>query len=202
METYIQQNRIQTKQELIDYCQSYLFHNLVSGDAILVKESHRAAKNVDMENLVYLEQICNGIKLAREARDGSIKMGKQFLQTVLPLSESEIMKEWKGKLDNKQIKGHFAILYGIYTTSFNIDVEKAVLTFLYSSVNGLVQNAVRAIPLGQHSGVQAMYELLEAIEQAAKSVQSLTLDDISNNSIGIEMASMQHEFLFSRLFIS
>ncbi|WP_257350385.1 urease accessory protein UreF [Pseudalkalibacillus decolorationis] len=202
METYIQQNLITTKQELVDYCKSYLFYNLACGDAILVKESHQAAENKDYDKLVYLEQICNGMKLARELRSGSIKMGKQFLQTVLPLGESELMKEWKSRFDDKEIKGHYAVLYGIYTASHGIDKEKTVSRFLYASINGLIQNAVRAVPLGQNSGVQALYELLSLIEEAGNCVMNYTLDDLYNNALGIEMASMKHEYLFSRLFIS
>ncbi|WP_245628070.1 urease accessory protein UreF [Shouchella shacheensis] len=202
METYIQQNAIKTKQELVEYCKSYLFHNLTSGDAIIVKESHKAAEKRDLDKLVYLEQICNGMKLARESRDGSIKMGKQFLQTILPLCELDVIQEWKTKFDHQEVKGHYAVLYGIYTAGLSISIEKAVLTFLYASLNGLIQNAVRAVPLGQNSGVQALYELLAPIEQATNSVMDCTLGDLCNNALGIEMASMQHEYLFSRLFIS
>ncbi|UOQ94745.1 urease accessory protein UreF [Halobacillus shinanisalinarum] len=202
METYIQQNMIKTKQDLIEYCKSYLYYNLACGDGILIKESYKAAENEDFDKLAKLEQICNGMKLAKESRDGSIKMGKQFLQTVLPLSESKLVNEWKNKFDNKVIKGHYPVLYGIYTASLDVHVEQAVLTFLYASVNGLIQNAVRAVPLGQNNGVQAMYELLSPIEEASHIVENSTLDDLHNNALGIEMASMQHEYLFSRLFIS
>ncbi|AXF57980.1 urease accessory protein UreF [Salicibibacter kimchii] len=202
METYIQNDQIRTKQALIDYCQTYLFHNLGSGDAILVKESHQAAGNQDFDRLIYLEQICNAMKLAKESRDGSIKMGRQFLQTIFPLEESALLDEYKRRFDDQQLKGHHAILYGIYTAHLDIDIQKAVLTFLYSSVNGLIQNAVRAVPLGQHNGVQAMYEMLPSIKETTNRVMNNTMDNMSNNALAIEMASMQHEYLFSRLFIS
>lgn len=204
METYIQQDEVRTKQEVVNYCKAYLFHNLMRGDAIIVKAAHRAVQIEDLDRLVYLEELCHGIKLARESRNGSIKMGKQFLQTILPLAESgmDVLKEWKSKLDQQHVKGHYAVLYGIYTAALDVDVGRAVLTYLYSSVNGLIQNAVRAVPLGQHNGVQALHKLLPAIEEATEDALNCELDDLSNNAIGIEMASMQHEHLFSRLFIS
>lgn len=205
LETYIQQDLVRTKAQVIDYCQSYLYHNLAGGDAILVQASHKAAKEKDLDQLAYLEQTCNAMKLAQESREGSIKMGKQFLQTILPLHESEMpfLKAWKEKIDHEpHTRGHYAILYGIYTALLDVDVDRAVLTFLYSSINGIIQNAVRGVPLGQHNGVQAMYALLGDVETAAKLVGRATLEDLHNNALSIEMASMQHEHLFSRLFIS
>ena len=47
-----------------------------------------------------------------------------------------------------------------------------------------------------------MNELIGPVTEAAELVSTLTLDDISNNALGIELASMKHEYLFSRLFIS
>ncbi|XRD26759.1 hypothetical protein AABM34_11000 [Lysinibacillus fusiformis] len=47
-----------------------------------------------------------------------------------------------------------------------------------------------------------MNELLISVEEAAQTVMSLTMDDLTNNALGIELASMKHEFLYSRLFIS
>ena len=202
METYIQQDRIKTKQQLINYCQVFLDHNLVHGDGIIVKAAFEAAKAEDWQRLTHLEQLCHGMKLASESRTASMKMGRQFLQTVLPISHHESLTIWKKKLDKKEVKGHYPIIYGLYASGLNIDHKTTVLTFLYASISALVQNAVRAIPLGQNSGVQAIYELLAPIEKAAADVMNCTLGDISNNTLGIEMSSMEHEYLYSRLFIS
>ena len=43
METYIQDDEIRTKEDLVAYCTSFLFHNLVRGDAILIQEAYAAA---------------------------------------------------------------------------------------------------------------------------------------------------------------
>ena len=48
METYIQEDVIRTKEDLIAYCTSFLFHNLVRGDAILIQEAYAAAQERDV----------------------------------------------------------------------------------------------------------------------------------------------------------
>jgi urease accessory protein len=202
METYIQDDIIRTKEDLIAYCTSFLFHNLVRGDAILIKEAYAAAEEQDVEQLLYLEQLCGAMKLAKESRDASINLGRQFIKTVAPLGTDKFLAEWKDRIDSKEIKGHYAILYGIYSATTGVSAQHAVMTYLFASLNGLVQNAVRAVPFGQTAGVQATYGLIGPVTEAAELVSTLTIDDISNNALGIELASMKHEYLFSRMFIS
>ncbi len=202
METYIQEDVIRTKEDLITYCTSFLFQNLVRGDAILIQEAYAAAQEKDVEQLLYLEQLCGAMKLAKESRDASVTLGRQFIRTVSPLGTDDFLVKWKDRIDSKAIKGHYAVLYGIYSATTGVSAHHAVMTYLFASLNGLVQNAVRAVPFGQTTGVQAMYELIDPVTKAAELVAALTLDDISNNALGIELASMKHEYLFSRLFIS
>jgi len=202
METYIQEDIIRTKEDLIAYCTSFLFHNLVRGDAILIQEAYVAAREQDSERLLYLEQLCGAMKLAKESREASVKLGRQFIKTVSPLGADDFLADWKARIDSKEIKGHYAILYGIYSATTGVSAHHAVMTYLFASLNGLVQNAVRAVPFGQTTGVEATYELIEQVTVAAELVSTLTEQDISNNALGIELASMKHEYLFSRLFIS
>ncbi|WP_269051597.1 urease accessory protein UreF [Sporosarcina sp. G11-34] len=202
METYIQEDLIQTKTELVDFCTSFLFHNLVRGDAILIKEAYLAAKNQDVDRLLYLEQLCGAMKLAKESREASVNLGRQFIRTVSPLATDDFLAKWKERIDSKSIKGHYAVLYGIYSANMEINVHHAIMMYLFAAVNGLVQNAVRAVPFGQNTGVQAMHEMILPITEAAELVDTLGEEDISNNALGIELASMKHEYLYSRLFIS
>lgn len=202
METYIQDDAIRTKEELIAFCTTFLHQNLVYGDAILIQEAHKAAKNRDADRLLHLENLCGAIKLAKESRDASVNLGRQFIRTVSPLVEDTFFDDWKNRIGVNEIKGHYAILYGIYCAVNDMDAHYAVLSYLFSSVNGLVQNAVRAVPFGQNTGVQAVHQLAEEAVAAAGIVAGLTEADITNNALGIELASMKHEHLYSRLFIS
>lgn len=202
METYIQDNRIRNEADLEEFCDMYLFSNMGSGDAIIVKEAHQLAMERDIEGLIRLEKICHGVKLSPEARKGSEMLGRQFFKTVSPLNDDELLTLWNEKLESKEVSGHYAVIYGIYTAVLGVNVQIALETFLYSSVMSLVQNAVRAVPLGQMGGVKTVYALLPVIQKTVENVLGKTLDDLDNNSIALEIASMKHEFLYSRMFIS
>lgn len=202
METYIQDNTIRNGKDLKEFCDMYIRQNLASTDAIIVKEAYYLAQKRDIEGLIKLEKICHGIKLSPETRKGSTMIGRQFLQTVSPLNDDPLLKLWHEKLKNKEVKGHFPVVYGIYTAILGLNAQISTEIFIYSSVTALVQNAVRAVPLGQSSGVKTTFDLLPVIQETAKHVMDLSIDDLDNNSIALEIASMKHEFLYSRLFIS
>ena len=99
-----------------------------------------------------------------------MNLGRQFIRTVSPLGTDDFLAEWKERIDSKEIKGHYAILYGIYSATTGVSAHHAVMTYLFASLNGLVQNAVRAVPFGQNTGVQAMHELIEPVTEAAELV--------------------------------
>ncbi len=199
LETYIQRNQVYDKKSLLSWCRTYLHGNLAYGDGILLKES---MANPDLSMLLTLDQLAHAQKLAKESREGSLKIGRQFLQTVKPLSSHTLVLSWIDLVQKKKAKGHFSINYGAYAASRGYSIDAALVSFLYSSVASLVHNAVRSIPLGQTTGVQVIHALLHDCKSLAETIMQRTLEDVSNQAFGIELASMEHEHLYSRLFIS
>ncbi len=202
METYIQEDDIRNEADLKVFCEMYLRHNFASGDAIIAKEAYRLTKERDLEGLIKLENICHAVKLSPETREGSMMMGRQFSRTIEPLIDDEFMSVWLKKFRNKEVKNHYSVVYGIYTALIDVSPKMSLETFLYSSITALVLNAVRAVPVGQMSGVKTVHAMLPIIEEVAEDVMDYGLDDLDNNSIALEISSMRHEFLNSRLFIS
>lgn len=209
METYIQDGTINTKEELLEFSSMYVSSNLASGDAIFVKEAYEIARRYirsedesDLNNLLRLDQISHAIKLSNEVRKASMMMGRQFLNTVHAINDSALLKFWLEHLNAGKIKGHYCVAYGIYAAIIDADLSLVLEGFFYSSSIALVLNAVRAIPLGQSSGVQIISALLPEIKKTAKKVMGLGLNDLDNNTIALEIASIKHEFLYSRIFIS
>ena len=99
----------------------------------LFKKRMRPLKSRDVDKLLELEQLCGAMKLAKESRDASVNLGRQFIRTVSPLGTDEFLAEWKERIDAKSIKGHYAILYGIYSATTGVSVHHAVMMYLYAS---------------------------------------------------------------------
>ncbi|TES48814.1 urease accessory protein UreF [Halalkalibacterium halodurans] len=203
LETYIQRDIVKDENSLIQWCRTYLYDNLGYGDGILLKETLEVLKKSgSLAAIIEIDRLAHAQKLARESREGSLKMGRQFLQTVLSLQEDESLSQWAQLIRAKEAHGHYATTYGVFSYTRAYPDQMTMIAFLYSSVANLVHNAVRAIPLGQSTGVRVIHQLHEDCLYVAQQVVARSLNDLSNHAIGIELASMEHEHLHSRLFIS
>ena len=202
METYMFDRTVDDKESVFEFCEMYLRHSIGATDAIIAKEAFYAAKDNDIDELLKLESICKSIKLATEARKSSSMLGRQFIRTVSQISEDKLVLKWQDKVKSKEIEGHYPLVYGIYAASLGIAIEIVVATYLYSAISALVQNAVRAVPIGQNAGVSNVYNLLPIIEEVTAEVLQKGLDDMNNNTIALEVAQMKHEFANARLFMS
>jgi urease accessory protein len=124
-------------------------------------------------------------KLARESRDASLKLGRRFAQLVNSVAGTQIATDL-----------HYSIAFGAAAAQLAIDEGAAVLAYLQQSVAGLVSACQRLMPLGQVAAARVVWNLKPAIERAAAQ------EEISCFTPLLEIASMRHPLLETRLFIS
>ena len=80
--------------------------------------------------------------------------------------------------------------------------QNTTLYYLYSTISSLVQNAVRAIPLGQTAGQKIIQEFQEVLTKATNKIQALDEEDFGIVSPGLELSQMMHERVNIRIFMS
>lgn len=97
---------------------------------------------------------------------------------------------------------HPAIVFAIVCDHLKIPKDITVLSYLYTSVQTLVQNAVRGIPLGQTDGQKLLVFVQPYLIEAVQTIDALTEEDLGAVTPGLEIAQMQHEQLSVRLFMS
>lgn len=85
---------------------------------------------------------------------------------------------------------------------FELTVTEAVLCYMYSTVSTLIQNGVRAIPLGQKQGLIIMKDFFPVFEKIGKDIMQLDEKDFGANVPGLEISQINHENLVFRLFMS
>ncbi|MBY4796860.1 urease accessory protein UreF [Collinsella sp. AGMB00827] len=202
LETYFQDRRVHDAKTLKEVCTSYIVDGVADADAILVGEAHRAAAAGELDHLIELDQLCHAMKLSLEVRDASSMQGRQFLRSIRAICSDELLVAWRDLVREKEVRCHYPIVFGMYAALIGAPAEAAILAFLYATTGSLVLNAVRGVPLGQLAGVEVVHEMLPVLSAAAKRAQACGVDDLATRCVGVEIASMRHERLHSRLFIS
>ena len=96
----------------------------------------------------------------------------------------------------------FLSLYTLAAVHWHIPADAALLGLSFSWVENLVLAAVRLIPLGHTAGQRILHELIPIVTEEVYAKQ--TIDDafIGQNLPGSQLAMIQHEQLYSRLFRS
>ena len=76
------------------------------------------------------------------------------------------------------------------------------LIIIYIKISLALQNAVRAIPLGQTAGQQVVTEMIAHIEKTRNHILELDEIDFGMTAPGLELNQMEHENVHVRIFIS
>ena len=96
----------------------------------------------------------------------------------------------------------YPVIYGLVCGRVGLDMENAMESFVFSTVNALVQSAVKLIPLGNKQAQKILLELYPAMEKTVRKGLETPVSEISNFCPGIDIASIAHESLPTRLYMS
>ena len=137
-------------------------------------------------DLKALSEELSARKLAAESRDASLKLGRRFAELVNGMLEHSVL----------ETNLHYCIAFGAAGAALGIPVDAVVLAYLNQSIAGLVSACQRLMPLGQTAASKILWNLKPAIVRASLSQEA------SCFSPYLELASMRHGSLETRLFIS
>ena len=98
--------------------------------------------------------------------------------------------------------GHYCILFGIYAHELKISKKETLEGFFYNTAIGYITNAVKLIPLSQDSGQKLLFEILPLLEELSEKALAPNESLLGKSSVGFDIRSMQHENLYSRLYMS
>lgn len=205
LETYVQYGLVTDDVTVGDYCRSNLVNSLCYNDLLAVKLAYEAGRTQDGERLFMLDSLFTALKAPREVRQASTKLGGRFIKNVKALGlvgNKGIFFDYLHKVADNQLAGHLAVVYGVLCGERGIELNQVLLNFLYAQVSAMINNAVKLVPLSQTAGQKILYNLYPDLERVLELVLPLSVADLGRSTPGFELRAMQHETLYSRLYMS
>ena len=199
LETYVQDGHVHDRETLESFLRSTLYHGIRTGDALAVALGYNAT---EVELIVDLDRRLTAMKTPRELREGSVKIGKQFLRNAATLEEREMLDKYMKRTQMGECAGHHAIAYGLVGSAAQIDLSLTLLGYLHAFVVSQVSAAVRLIPLKPTDGQRVIRHLRSDLLEIARFAQTADMHSLGGFTPGLDIQSMRHERLYSRLFIS
>lgn len=139
-------------------------------------------------------------KTARESRTASATLGRRLLQLVLGMEEHVQIRRVLQTSKDAREDIHYSTAFGLIGGILGLGEEAAVLAHLQQTLLGLVSACQRLLPLGQSEASRIVWQLKPALIASAE--HSTAVDEITLFTPLLDVASMRHPVLTTRLFIS
>lgn len=202
LETYVQQQLVHDRATATEFVQNMLAHNFHYNDAAFETLAYRAAKAQDLPALFALDEECTALKGPREMRQASQKLGLRLLKVFRGIVPSPLIDAYETGLKTKEAHSHYAVVFGLIAQEMGIPETDALTAFYYNAAAGIVTNAVKLVPLGQMDGQSILFELHGFIENLVPRTLALDRSLVGVCNVGFDIRCMQHERLYSRLYMS
>ena len=204
LETYIQRGIVHN----VDTAREYITHkikwNLAYTELLAARLAYEAAEKKDLQELLYLEELLEASRIPMEQREAARKMGSRFAKTIeklgLSISETGIFREYLDARKGKAV--NHCCIYGVFCAEIQIPLEEALTHYLYAQTSAIVTNCVKKIPLSQTSGQQLLSGCYGEFDEILKDVMNRSEEDLCLSTPGFDIRGIQHEKLYSRLYMS
>ena len=130
---------------------------------------------------------------------GSIKLGVRLMKVFEALDENALVRKINSTFS---LDFNYPVVYGMLAALMNVEKREALTGFYYNAAAGMVTNCVKLVPLGQQDGQQILFSLHTLITDLVEASMSPDPELVGLCCPAFDVRSMQHERLYSRLYMS
>jgi urease accessory protein len=184
LETYVAYGLVHDRASCRELLTNLADNALGPCDLVFCAEAFRRAATEDVAGLVALDRLLAAFRIPRELRHESRQTGQAFLRAAQVLDASPLTAAFYARVRDGITPGHHPV------------------AFLYNVCAAWVAAAVRLVPLGQTDGQRLLHELGSRLSEVLRRYRHLTPAEAWSFTPGLDLRSMQHERLYSRLYRS
>lgn len=178
-----------------DALQSWISTQITRGslwnDAVLFAAAHESHGNMD--RLSELADLARALCLSSERLAETVNQGKSF---------HDAASHWFGDGALPARGTPLPIVVGAAAGASGIERQQAIAAYLHTFATNQLQCAIRLSVSGQDGAAKCLAALGPVVAETASRAASSTLDDLGTAAFLADIASMNHETLQARLFLS
>lgn len=202
LETFVQQRVVESKATLEEYVQTQLLQNWIYNDGAYLSLAFDAMAAHDFDRLCELDWELSATKVARESREGSFKLGVRLLKIFIRYENHPVLTAYQQAISEKRVQGYFPIVFAMVAQAMGLTKADTLYAFYYNAAVGAITNGVKLIPLSQMDGQDILFDLRQPLQQAVELSLNPDLDWLGAATLANDIRAMQHEQLYTRLYMS
>jgi urease accessory protein len=199
-EQVVRMSLVHDADSMAHHLEQHLWPMLIHFELPVVRFAQEAALCGDDAALTDLAACVDATKTAQELREASRATGHRRLRTFCELDSATVMHRFAEEVEKGRSHSHHAIVYGIGMAKLP---QKAVLTsWAFQSLSAVCLSAPKLFRIGQNATQRVLTSALSGMENKINLSLAVSLDEFGWFDPLVEIASMEHEIAYERLFIS
>ncbi len=179
---------------------NHLWPMLIYFELPVVRFAQDSALHRDQNALLNLDICVEASKTARELREASRATGHRRLHAFRETGASPALIDYAQAVEENRSPGHHAVVYGVGLAHLP---QRALLTsWAFQSLSAVCLSAPKLLRIGQNAAQRVLTHALTNIETNLTASLGVTRENLGWFDPLLEIASMQHEIAYERLFIS
>jgi urease accessory protein len=202
LETLVQQGQIRSLSDLEEYARALLFNAWAPADGMLIRAVYEYGAHGHWSEVWAIDHRLHVQRAARETREGMQKMGRRLL-ALGPQMMPDL--PWSALTDAVAIgrcPGSYPLVHGWLSFHLGAPLQIAGEGYLYNCSQNAVNCALRLMSIGQTQGQQLLAKLIPLCAAAWQTTAETAIEEAYTLCPQTDIAMMQHETLYSRLFMS
>ncbi|MDD3168072.1 MAG: urease accessory protein UreF [Eubacteriales bacterium] len=200
LETFVTHGEVSDEEDFRKFLLAYVNTTLAGLEGPFLCSAYDLAASKSLVGLRGLDRQLAAMKLTKESREGCLRTGKALLRIASQITADQILTDYyEGCCGSGS---SYPVAFALVSARLGLTKEDALNAFLFSSVNSLVQSGLKLIPLGNIQAQRILLSLYGDIAKAAECAFRTDAEDAFAFCPGLDIASMQHETLQTRLYMS
>ena len=182
------------------YLENHLWPMLVHFELPVVRFAQEAALHDDRPDLLELDAIVDASKSPRELREASRATGRRRMDAFLQAGAAPALVSFAGAVAEGRAMGHHAVVFGLGLAALP---QRALLTsWAFQSLSAVCLSAPKLLRVGQNAAQRVLTQALMTMDENVTASLAVAREDLGWFDPLTDIASMQHEIAYERLFIS
>jgi len=191
LEQAVQNGHVEDQASLADWIRVQITQGAQWNDAVLLAEAQRCL--ADKPKLEEVTDLCLALCVGQQRLDETRGQGTSFIQAV---------SHWVGPEHFPDRNTPLPVAIGIAAAVEGLDIRLTAGAYLHAFVSNQLQCAIRLSVTGQDGAAKILAGLEPVVEATADRAAASTLEDLGAAAFIADIASMNHETLEPRLFLS
>ena len=161
---------VSTPEEMEAFISSVLHRSLASADAPAAYRANQATTDGDLDALIAVDRGLYCTAVDEELRATSLATGRRQLEEVAQYVEHDLLGRYADAVHSDRSLGTQPVVFGAICAALEVEPEVAAAALLLGTVNGMLQSAMRLLPVSHRDVQAALHRLRPEIAAIAADV--------------------------------